>query len=241
MDARRFRRSRLKTDEIGVVEAVVQEGSSLVGASALAVAPATALPCEPPRHPPRCGRGIAQRLRRVRFRPGDVIVLQGSLEDNASELGGSRLPAAGAAQHPPRGACDGRHCPFPILAIAMGLVAFQLVPVSIAFFGAATLIVLAGALTLPRDLRQYPMADHRPDCRAPAAQRGSAAGRAVRCDRRCARHLAGGLPPIGALAMTIIVAHGGNALFEQRRDGAGHRPRGRSVLPASLGSALTRF
>ena len=63
---------QLKADEIGVVEAVVPEGSSLVGTSAeqlrlrqhyrvnlLAIR--------------RAGRGIAQRLRRVRFRECRIL------------------------------------------------------------------------------------------------------------------------------------------------------------------------
>src|SRR5206468_10469464 len=137
---------QLKADEIGVVEAVVPEGSSLVGTSAeqlrlrqhyrvnlLAIR--------------RAGRGIAQRLRRVRFRLGDVIVLQGSLEDMPQTLA-----ALGCLPLAPRNIRLGERrraaLSIPILVVAMGLVALQLVPVSIAFFGAATLIVLTGALTL---------------------------------------------------------------------------------------------
>jgi di/tricarboxylate transporter len=38
--------------------------------------------------------------------------------------------------------------PVVILALAMGLVAFEIIPVPVAFFGAAVLILLSGALTL---------------------------------------------------------------------------------------------
>jgi len=195
---------QVKADEIGVVEAVVQEGSSLVGASAeqlrlrqhyrvnlLAIR--------------RAGRGIAQRLRRVRFRPGDVIVLQGALEDMPQTLADlGCLPLA------PRNIRLGERrraaLSIPILAIAMGLVAFQVVPVSIAFFGAATLIVLAGALTLREtyDSIQWPIivliAALLPLSEAVQRTGGSdvIAGALAT--------LAAGLPPIGALAMTIIVA-----------------------------------
>lgn len=195
---------QIKADEIGVVEAVVQEGSSLVGASAeqlrlrqhyrvnlLAIR--------------RAGRGIAQRLRRVRFRPGDVIVLQGALEDMPQTLADlGCLPLA------PRNIRLGERrraaLSIPILAIAMGLVAFQVVPVSIAFFGAATLIVLAGALTLREtyDSIQWPIivliAALLPLSEAVQRTGGSdvIAGALAT--------LAAGLPPIGALAMTIIVA-----------------------------------
>jgi len=195
---------QVKADEIGVVEAVVQEGSSLVGASAeqlrlrqhyrvnlLAIR--------------RAGRGIAQRLRRVRFRPGDVIVLQGALEDMPQTLADlGCLPLA------PRNIRLGERrraaLSIPILAIAMGLVAFQVVPVSIAFFGAATLIVLAGALTLREtyDSIQWPIivliAALLPLSEAVQRTGGSdvIAGALAT--------LAAGLPPIGDLAMTIIVA-----------------------------------
>jgi di/tricarboxylate transporter len=195
---------QLKADEIGVVEAVVQEGSSLVGTSAeqlrlrqhyrvnlLAIR--------------RAGRGIAQRLRRVRFRLGDVIVLQGSLEDMPQTLADlGCLPLA------PRNIRLGERrraaLSIPILVVAMGLVALQLVPVSIAFFGAATLIVLTGALTLREtyDSIQWPIivliAALLPLSEAVQRTGGSdvIAGALAT--------LAAGLPPIGALAITIIVA-----------------------------------
>jgi di/tricarboxylate transporter len=195
---------QVKADEIGVVEAVVQEGSSLVGASAeqlrlrqhyrvnlLAIR--------------RAGRGIAQRLRRVRFRPGDVIVLQGALEDMPQTLADlGCLPLA------PRNIRLGERrraaLSIPILAIAMGLVAFQVVPVSIAFFGAATLIVLAGALTLREtyDSIQWPIIV----LIAALLPLSEAVQRTGVSDviAGALATLAAGLPPIGALAMTIIVA-----------------------------------
>jgi di/tricarboxylate transporter len=195
---------QVKTDEIGVVEAVVQEGSSLVGASAeqLRLRQHYRLNLLAIR---RAGRGIAQRLRRVRFRPGDVIVLQGSVEDMPQTLADlGCLPLA------PRNIRLGEQrraaLSIPILAVAMGLVAFQLVPVSIAFFGAATLIVLAGALTLREtyDSIQWPIivliAALLPLSEAVQRTGGSdvIAGALAT--------LAAGLPPIGALAMTIVVA-----------------------------------
>jgi di/tricarboxylate transporter len=195
---------QVKADEIGVVEAVVQEGSPLVGASAeqLRLRQHYRLNLLAIR---RAGRGIAQRLRRVRFRPGDVIVLQGSVEDMPQTLADlGCLPLA------PRNIRLGERrraaLSIPILAVAMGLVAFQLVPVSIAFFGAATLIVLAGALTLREtyDAIQWPIivliAALLPLSEAVQRTGGSdvIAGALAT--------LAAGLPPIGALAMTIIVA-----------------------------------
>ena len=148
---------QVKADEIGVVEAVVQEGSSLVGASAeqlrlrqhyrvnlLAIR--------------RAGRGIAQRLRRVRFRPGDVIVLQGDLTRMPETLGELRcLPLARRDIRLGHG--RRRYVPIIVLAAAMGLLAFQIVPIAFAFFTAALVMILARSLSLREayDVIEWPL------------------------------------------------------------------------------------
>ncbi|MGI8725349.1 MAG: SLC13 family permease [Methyloceanibacter sp.] len=133
------------TDEIGVMEAVIMPESELVGASVgqlqlfdrhrvnlLAVS--------------RKGRRIAQRLRSVKLKTGDVIVLQGNLTTMPETLGELRcLPLA------ERDLRIGRKAsllPIGILALAMGLVAFNVVTISVAFFGAAVLLLLVKSLTL---------------------------------------------------------------------------------------------
>jgi di/tricarboxylate transporter len=132
-------------DEIGVMEAVVTPDSELVGSSAgqiklfsrhgvnlLAVS--------------RRGRRIAHRLRSVKFRPGDVIVLQGDLTTMPETLGELHcLPLAERALHIGR---KESYLPVAVLAAAMALVAFHLVPVTLAFFGAAVILLLARSLSL---------------------------------------------------------------------------------------------
>ncbi|HEX5378259.1 MAG TPA: SLC13 family permease [Phenylobacterium sp.] len=134
------------TDEVRVVEAVVTAPSVLIGQSAqrlnlhaehgvnlLAVS--------------RSGFRMREHLSRVRLRAGDVIVLQGGekgmpgalttlgllpLAEREVRLGGVRRVAA----------------PALILATAMLLVAFQVVPVAIAFFGAAVIMIAVGSIRM---------------------------------------------------------------------------------------------
>ncbi|MBM6594750.1 SLC13 family permease [Microvirga pudoricolor] len=134
------------TDEIGVIEAVVGPNSVLTGSSAerlglferfqvnlIAVS--------------RRGQRFKERLRTIALKPGDVIVLQGNLKklpDTLKELG--CLPLA--ERDIRLGSARRSLIPIAVLAAAMGLVAFDVVPVAIAFFGAGVLLVLFGALTL---------------------------------------------------------------------------------------------
>jgi di/tricarboxylate transporter len=134
------------TEEARVVEAVVSADSALVGRSAqqsdlygqhgvnlLAVS--------------RSGYSLRQHISRVRLRAGDVIVLQGgerSLPGALSTLG--LLPLA--EREVRLGGIRHMIAPAAILAAAMVLVAFQLVPVAIAFFGAAVLMVMVGSIRM---------------------------------------------------------------------------------------------
>ena len=193
-----------QADEIGVVEAVVLERSDLVGSSAeqmqlrqryrvnlLAIR--------------RAGRRIAQRLRRVRFQPGDVIVLQGSLDtmpETLADLGCLPLAQRNIRLGERRRAAVS----IPILAGAMILVSLQLVPVSVAFFAAATLVVLTGALTLRETYEAIPwpiivlIGALLPLSEAVQRTGGSDLMAGFLAD------LANGLPPISALAITILAA-----------------------------------
>lgn len=132
-------------DDIGLMEAVVTAESELVGATAhqiklferhgvalLAVS--------------RRGRRIANRLRQVKLQAGDVIVLRGDLTAMPETLGTLHcLPLAERAIRIGRSASL---LPLGILAAAMTLVAFGTVPVTVAFFGAAVLLLLFRALSL---------------------------------------------------------------------------------------------
>jgi di/tricarboxylate transporter len=94
----------------------------------------------------RRGRRSTRRLRALKLRAGDVVVLRGNLAAMPETLGELRcLPLAERDLHIGR---KTSLLPVAVLAAAMALVAFNLVPVAIAFFGAAVLLLLAGSLTL---------------------------------------------------------------------------------------------
>ncbi|MDZ4373299.1 MAG: SLC13 family permease [Phenylobacterium sp.] len=134
------------TEEVRTVEAVISPGSLLVGRSArqedlytshglnlLAVS--------------RSGHRIANELRTLKLRAGDMLVLQGaerSLPAALKTLG--LLPLAERAVR--LGDMRKQIVPTLILATAMILVAFKVAPVAVAFFGAAVLMVAVGALRM---------------------------------------------------------------------------------------------
>lgn len=134
------------TEEIRIVEAVVTDGSSLIGGSAqrlnlhgehgvnlLGVS--------------RSGYRLRQTLRTIRFRSGDIVLLQGGertlpgalktlgllpLAEREVRLGGIRRVLA----------------PVAILAATMLAIALHVVPVAIAFFAAAVAMVSFGGLRM---------------------------------------------------------------------------------------------
>lgn len=133
-------------DELGVMEAIVGPESPLVGKS----------PSDMRLHSryhvnllavSRGGRRFVQRMRSIRFRAGDVIVLRGNMSIMPETLGELEcLPLARRDIN--LGRSRKRWLPLAVLAVAMVLVALHLVPVAIAFFGAAVVLVVAGTLTL---------------------------------------------------------------------------------------------
>lgn len=139
-------------ENIGVIEAVVTAGSRLAGVAAgrielherygvnlLAIS--------------RSGERLTKRLRDTALRAGDVIVLQGPLDilpEQLRELG--CLPLAERTLR--LGSVRQGLIPVIILAVAMALTALGLVPVAVAFFGAAAFIMLSGALP-PREAYQH--------------------------------------------------------------------------------------
>ena len=130
---------------VGVIEAVIERGSILAGAAAgrmelharhgvnlIAVS--------------RRGVRITERLRDVVLCTGDVIVLQGPLDTLPERL--RDLGCLPLAERPLRlGNARRGLVPLAILGGAMALTAVGWVPVALAFFGAAALIMLTGALS----------------------------------------------------------------------------------------------
>jgi di/tricarboxylate transporter len=133
-------------DDVGVMEAIVTADSPLVDRSAiefklydhfhvnlLAVS--------------RSGRRIMRRLGTVRLKPGDVIVLQGDLTTLPEVLGELRcLPLAERSL--PLGRGRRGFVPVAVLAVAMVLMAFEVLPVAVAFFSAAVVLLLVRSIPL---------------------------------------------------------------------------------------------
>jgi di/tricarboxylate transporter len=134
------------TEELRSVEAVVQGGSVLIGASAQRLS----LKEQYGVNLLAVGRGaerIVERLRAITLRPGDILVLQAGERALPTIL--KTLGVLPLAERDVRfGGVKRRWSPVIILAAAMGLVAFNLVPVATAFFGAAVLMVISRALSM---------------------------------------------------------------------------------------------
>jgi di/tricarboxylate transporter len=136
----------LRTDKLGVAEAVVTEASLLVGASS------TSLQL---RHRygvnllalSRRGGRVQTRLRRTRFQPGDVVVLHGDAETMTTRLADlGVLPLAGRNLRLGKP----RQVVLPLVALAGAIVlsSFAIVPAAVAFTAAATLLAVFRVLTL---------------------------------------------------------------------------------------------
>ncbi len=136
----------LPSDAVEVAEAVILPASPLAGRTPqdlrLRHAHGVNLLAVSRRGAPR-----AERVREMRLRVGDVLVLQGPadrMEAALAEMG--CLPLELGAAEIGRRRLD--WAPVLLLAGAMGSVAAGLLPVSVAFFAAAVLTVLLGVLTL---------------------------------------------------------------------------------------------
>ncbi|MHB2168529.1 SLC13 family permease [Alsobacter sp. R-9] len=133
-----------ETEEIGVVEAIVGPDAPLAGQSAQRAALF--------RHHgvnliavSRSGERFTERLRDIVLRPGDVLALQGGLDAMPETLRALRLMPL--APRPLRlGSVRRGVVALTILATAMLATAVGVVPVTIAFAGAALGLVLSGAL-----------------------------------------------------------------------------------------------
>jgi di/tricarboxylate transporter len=145
-DNRAAQRESGPENEIGGIEAVIAPGSALIGQTAkrfalfdrfdinlLAVS--------------RSGQRFTQRLRDITLEVGDVVMLKGALgrfPDKLKALG--LLPLA--EREVRLGGARKTVAPVAILATAMALTAFGVLPVAIAFFGAAVAVTVVRALPL---------------------------------------------------------------------------------------------
>jgi di/tricarboxylate transporter len=191
-------------NEIGVVEGVIGASSVLIGQTAgrlrlqerygvnlIAVS--------------RAGERLTRELGQTKLSAGDVIVLQGSLETLPERL--RDLGVLPLAERTLRLGSRGRSwLPLILLAVAMGATAAGIVPVAVAFFAAAGLVVATGALP-PREAYQavewpilvmlgalIPVSD---------SLRTTGASDVIATELA---HFAAGLPPWGAVALILVAA-----------------------------------
>lgn len=134
------------SEEIAIVEAVIGRNSPLQGQSVrssdlygqhginlLGVS--------------RSGFQLTQHLRTAKLAPGDIILLQGA--EQALPVALSALDLLPLAERQVQlGSVRRRFMPAVVLACAMTLVGLGLVPVAVAFFGAAVVIVALGGLKM---------------------------------------------------------------------------------------------
>jgi di/tricarboxylate transporter len=93
----------------------------------------------------RSGETIRQRLRQIRFRAGDVVVLEGREDDIVAALAATNLLPL-AERRLQLGQGRRKYLALIILAVAMALAVSRVVPTEVAFFGAAVAVVATGAL-----------------------------------------------------------------------------------------------
>ena len=133
-------------EELRSIEAVVQPGSLLIGKSAARTALQDSYGVKL-LGVGRAGERIVERLRDIRFRAGDVLILEageGALPAILEQLDllplAERMVALGGRRQ--------RFVPAAILALAIALIAAKVLPVAPAFFGAAILMIVAGSLSM---------------------------------------------------------------------------------------------
>lgn len=146
------RDAEVASQDTGVVEAVVGEHSSLIGRSAreLTLFDITGLNLLAVS---RRDKRFTERLGEIRFQNGDVIVLQGNLQELPDLLRQwDCLPLV--ERNLKLGSVRNGWVPLVILALAMGSTALGWVPVSLAFFAAAVLMVVTRAMPL-RDVYSH--------------------------------------------------------------------------------------
>lgn len=95
----------------------------------------------------RSGYALTQHLKSAKLKAGDIVLLQGAEQGMPTAL--QALDLLPLAEREVRlGSARKRFLPAVVLAVAMTLVGFGVVPVAVAFFGAAVVIVALGGLKM---------------------------------------------------------------------------------------------
>lgn len=197
-------RRRQQPGDLASIEALVGPASPLIGTTAreyalyertgvdlLAVA--------------RREKRFTEKLSHIRFQPGDVLLVMGDREKIGETL--RQLDCLPLAERNLQlGSVRNRLLPIGILLAAMVVTAFGLLPVSVAFFAAAVLIVASGGVPL-RDV--YGKLDGpiliMLACLIPVSESLQATG-ATTLIASLLSQIASGLPPYAALALIILAA-----------------------------------
>jgi di/tricarboxylate transporter len=191
-------------EEFGSIEAVIGETSPLIGLTAQSLAMSerygiNLLAVS------RTGQRIGERLGEIVLRFGDVLVLQGDLKhlpDKLRDFGCLPLAERSIRLGDVRIAI----VPVLILVVAMGLTAFGVVPVAIAFFAAAVAMVLFRTLPLREayDAVEWPILVMLAALIPVSEALSSTGGTVLIAD--WLSHVARQLPPYGALALILVAA-----------------------------------
>ncbi|MEJ1162030.1 SLC13 family permease [Prosthecomicrobium sp. N25] len=194
----------VEPDDIGVMEAVVTGNSMLVNWSPAQVRLSERFGLEI-LAVGRSDETVATRLRALKLRAGDVLVLKGNLKIMPEVLGElGCLPLASRDVK----IGDNRRSLLPILILAgfMGLMAAKILPVPVAFFGAALSMAAIRAITMRE---AYDALDGPVLVTLAALIPVSEAMRTTGATEVIAGWLsaaAGLLPPAGTLALVMVVA-----------------------------------
>lgn len=191
-------------EDITVVEAVVEQRSPLIGHSVEEIAlrerhGANLLALS------RRGRPVRQRLRRVRFQSGDLVVLQArnaGLGDTLNELGCLPLAERDLAI----GRSQKRALALAVMVVAIALIATGTVPVAIAFFGAAVAMTAFRVITVREayDAVEWPILVLLGALIPVSESLRTTGGTEVIAG--WLSQVAQGLPPVGALALILVAA-----------------------------------
>jgi di/tricarboxylate transporter len=192
------------TDDIGVMEAVVTDDSWLrdrtpsemrlydrYGVNVLAVS--------------RSGTRITDPMRSLRLRSGDVVVLRGDMKAMPDTLGELRLLPL-AERGLALGSSRRSYLPIAVLAVAMGLLLFDVLPVAIVFFTAAVALLLIKSISLKEayETVEWPILILI-GCLIPVSDALRTTG-GTELIAGLLSTAANQLPPLGALALIMIAA-----------------------------------
>jgi di/tricarboxylate transporter len=191
-------------DDIGVIEAVVTTDSALIGRTAgrllmrerlginlIAIS--------------RAGERLTAKPGQVVLRAGDVLVLQGPMGLLPERL--SQLGALPLAQRSIRlGLSKRGWLPVIILALAMAATAAGIVPVAVAFFAAAGMVIITGALPVGEayEAVEWPILIML-GALIPVSGSLQSTGASTVLATQLA-HAAAALPPWGAVALILVTA-----------------------------------